>query len=52
MLLQPQQQPQQQLQQCDSIDNGSPFSWLATPVISVNGWHELFELHSYRCNID
>jgi hypothetical protein len=21
-------------------------------VISVNGWHELFELHSYRCNID
>jgi hypothetical protein len=18
----------------------------------VNGWHELFELHSYRCNID
>jgi hypothetical protein len=26
--------------------------WLANSVISVNGWHELFELHSYRCNID
>ena len=21
-------------------------------VISVNGWHELFEPHSYRCNTD
>jgi hypothetical protein len=25
---------------------------VAISVISVNGWHELFELHSYRCNID
>ena len=25
---------------------------MAISVISVNGWHELFKLHSYRCNID
>jgi hypothetical protein len=35
-----------------STDSGYHFSWLASSVISVNGWHELFELHSYRCNID
>jgi hypothetical protein len=34
-------------------DNFSSVSvGLAISVISVNGWHELFELHSYRCNID
>jgi hypothetical protein len=49
---QSQQQPQQHPQQCDSIDSGYPFSRLASSVISVNGWHELFELHSYGCNID
>ena len=31
----------------DSLSVGCSFS-----VISVNGWHELFEPHSYRCNID
>jgi hypothetical protein len=52
-----------QLQQCfswfglegwsSSLDNFSSVSvGLAISVISVNGWHELFELHSYRCNID
>ena len=36
-----------------SLDNFSSVSvGLAISVISVNGWHELFELHSYRCNID
>jgi hypothetical protein len=37
---------------CDSIDSGSPSNWLVISVILVNGWHELFELHSCRCNID
>jgi hypothetical protein len=31
----------------DSLSVGCSFS-----VISVNGWHEFFETHSYRCNID
>jgi hypothetical protein len=36
-----------------SLDSFSSLSvGLAISVISVNGWHELFELHSYRCNID
>ena len=36
-----------------SFDSFSSLSvGLAISVISVNGWHELFELHSYRCNID
>jgi hypothetical protein len=36
-----------------SLDNYISLSvGLAISVISVNGWHELFEPHSYRCNID
>ena len=31
----------------DSLSIGCSFS-----VISVNGWHELFEPHSYRSNND
>ena len=28
-----------------------PFRWLAISVISVDGWHEVFEPHSCRYNI-
>jgi hypothetical protein len=43
-LLQPQHQ--------GSKKHPKRIQWCASSVISVNGWHELFELHSYRCNID
>ena len=32
---------------CGSLSVGCSYF-----VISVNGWHELFKPHSYRCNID
>jgi hypothetical protein len=33
----------------EPIDRESPFGSIS--VISVNGWHELFKPHNYRCNI-